>query len=271
VSVLDPKNPPATGFSGRVVFVTGAGAGIGRATALALAASGAAVSFLTRVESECRDTEEELQSMGVPVVAMTGDVSDPGNVEASVARTVGELGGLDAVVANAGIMIEPTSLSDARIDEWNAVLATNLSGAFFTAKYTFPPMLARGKGSIVIMGSDLSIYGWQGLFAYAASKHGLVGLTKSLALQYGPYGIRTNMVCPTIVRTPMLEAYEEKHPESVAAMVKSVPQGRMTTPEEVARVICHLLSDDAAFTNGLLYTVDGGLTAGIFDREAALG
>ena len=131
-------------------------------------------------------------------------------------------------------------------------------------------MLERGGGAIVIVGSDVSVIGCQSLLAYTASKHGLVGLTRSLALDHGPEGVRTNIVCPTSVSTEMMSNLAEAEPEIAQAWIDSVPQGRMATPEEVAAAICHLASDEASFTNGLIYTVDGGVTAGNFE-QAAIG
>ncbi len=253
-------------FEGKIAFLTGAGAGIGRTTALHLASGGATVAFLTRSKGNCDAALEELEALGGPVLGVVGDVARPEDVERAVAQTVSEFGGLDIVVANAGITGDGGTVIDTDVEDWNRVIAVNLSGVFYTAKYAVPRLIEHGGGSIVIVGSDASVYGWQHLMAYTASKHALVGVARSLALDHGPQNIRTNLVCPSTVQTDLIRRYQEAHPEAVAAWVRAVPQGRMATPDEVAHVICHLASDEAGFTNGAIYTLDGGLSAGIFSK-----
>jgi meso-butanediol dehydrogenase/(S,S)-butanediol dehydrogenase/diacetyl reductase len=262
------------GIAGRIAFVTGAGAGIGKATALELARRGADVAFLTRTAQHATAVQGEIRSLGRRCVAAVGDVGQFDDIEAAIGQTLAELGGLDIMVANAGIDVVGTVV-DTTIDDWNRIVATNLTGVFFTLKSCVPPMLERGGGAIVIMGSDCSVWGTQNVAAYTATKHALVGLARSMAVDFGPSGIRTNIVCPTFVTTEMMQRMIEEDPAVSELWLSGIPLGRPATPLEVARVVCHLASEDGAFTNGLVYNLDGGATSGMFrpderaDREQA--
>jgi NAD(P)-dependent dehydrogenase (short-subunit alcohol dehydrogenase family) len=260
------------GIAGHIAFVTGAGAGIGKTTAIELARRGADVAFLTRTPQHAQAVETEIRALDRRCMAAVGDVGRPDDIEAAIDRTLTELGGLDIMVANAGVDVVGTVV-DTTVDDWNRIVSTNLSGVFFTLKYCVPPMRDRGGGAVVIMGSDCSVWGTQNVAAYTTTKHALVGLTRSMAVDFGPSGIRTNIVCPTFVVTEMMERMLEQHPALAELWLSGIPLGRPATPLEVARVVCHLASEDGAFTNGLVYNLDGGATSGMFrpderaDRE----
>jgi NAD(P)-dependent dehydrogenase (short-subunit alcohol dehydrogenase family) len=250
-------------YDGKVAFVTGAGSGIGRETALALARRGARVGFLTRTAAHAQSVSDEIRAVGGSPRAMTGDVGKAGDVSAAVTAIVAEFGGLDLVVANAGVDVSGTIL-DTTLEDWDRLVATNLTGVFLTAKFSVPAVVSRGGGAFVIVGSDASVQGSPGLAAYSAVKHGLVGLTRCMAIDHGPAGIRTTIVCPSVVMTPMMRNLAENDPETAAEWLSAIPLGRGAQPSEVAAVICHLGSDEASFTNGLVYNLDGGSSAGLY-------
>jgi meso-butanediol dehydrogenase / (S,S)-butanediol dehydrogenase / diacetyl reductase len=254
-------------YRGRVAFVTGAGSGIGRETALALARRGARVGFLTRTEAHAQSLADEIQVLGGSCLSVTGDVGNAANVQAAVAAIEAEFGGLDLVVANAGVDVEGT-IVDTSLDDWDRLVSTNLTGVFLTAKFSVPALVSRGGGAFVIVGSDASVQGSPRLAAYSAVKHGLVGLTRCMAIDHGPDGVRTSIVCPSVVMTPMMRKLTENDPETAAEWLSAIPLGRGAQPHEVAAVICHLGSDDASFTNGLVYNLDGGSTAGLYRGDA---
>jgi len=181
-------------------------------------------------------------------------------VKNAVEQTVETLGKLDVAVNNAGIF-DPIGITHGLdIETWNKVIATNLSGVFYGMKYQIEAMLAQGGGAIINTGSVASLIGFQGIPAYTASKHGLVGLTKVAALDYAKQGIRVNAVLPGVIDTPMMEVFSGGTPEGRAMMTGLEPVGRMGTPEEIAQVILFLGSDAASFVTGHALAADGGFT-----------
>jgi meso-butanediol dehydrogenase/(S,S)-butanediol dehydrogenase/diacetyl reductase len=251
-------------LAGRVAFVTGAGSGIGRAVALELAQSGAAVGVLDLRGETANATADAITAQGCRAVATAGDVGRSIDIEAALATTVEAFGGLDIVVANAGIEVLGTVL-DVSEEDWNRIVATNLTGVFLTLKHAVPRLLERGAGAIVTVASDAGVTGAQGYTAYAATKHGVVGITRCIALDFGPQGIRANAVCPSFVTTPMADRIlGNATPDERELYRQSVPLGRFCAPEEVARAVRHLVSDEASYTNGHVYRIDGGATAGYF-------
>jgi len=156
-----------------------------------------------------------------------------------------------------------------RLEDWHRTVAVNLTGVYLTARHTIPELLEAGGGAFTAVASDAGVTGAQGMGAYCASKHGVVGLVRCLALDHGPEGVRVNAVCPGMVQTPMVERFfvenQSEHPET---WERTVPLGRFGRADEIAAVIAHLTSDEASYTNGLMYVVDGGATSGYFEPVA---
>jgi 3-oxoacyl-[acyl-carrier protein] reductase len=258
-------------LAGRRAFVTGGGSGIGRAAAIRLAAEGAAVAVADKRAESAEAVADEIAAAGGRALALACDVGEEKQVASAVERAAGAFGGLDSVLANAGTAgagwIHETTLED-----WEAVLRVNLTGVFLTAKHTIPHLLAAGGGAIVTTGSIASfVVGPGGSAAsYAASKGGVLQLTRQIAVDYGPQGIRANCLCPGGVRTRIgVHAAEDHQGQSTpipegGRLPRSLfrpPLARMSEPEEQAAVVAFLLSDDASFVTGSAVLADGGLTA----------
>lgn len=249
-----------------VAFVTGAGSGIGRATAVALAARGAAVGLFDLSASGLEQTAAEIGALGGRAVEVEGDVTSSEQVDEAVRETVRELGPLRTGVACAGIEAMGT-VPEMSLDEWRRVIDVNLSGVFLTARHSIPRLEeAEGEASFVALSSDAGVQGAAGFGAYCASKHAVLGLVKSLALDHGPRGVRCNAVCPAFVETPMAERiFRDSTAEERARWERLVPLGRFARPEEVAAAIAHISSPAASYLNGHAYVLDGGSTAGYFE------
>lgn len=246
-------------FTGQVAFVTGAGSGIGRGIACALAAHGVDVGFLTRSRERGDSVKTAIEGLGRRAVAAVGDVANWLTVEGAVAKTVARLGPPTLVVANAGVELTGTVLETA-VEDWDRIIATNLSGVFYTCKAVMPSLIEKGGGSIVVIGSDASVMGSRGYAAYNASKHGLVGLTKCMALDFGNLQVRTNIICPSFVETDMMHRVLQEGTPEYLAQLRRVPLGRFGRVEDVTEVALHLLSRESSFTNGAVYQLDGGST-----------
>ena len=248
-----------------VAFVTGAGSGIGAAVASRLAARGASVALFDLSKSGVEATAVAIDAAGGRVLPLHGDVSDDGAVEQAVATTVASFGALTTTVSCAGIAVTGTVL-DTPVADWQHALAVNLTGVFLTARHTIPQMIQSGGGVFTAISSDAGVQAAEGFAAYCASKHGVVGLIRCLALDHGPHGVRANAVCPGFVETPMADQIFEGASADVRQYYAStVPLGRFAKPEEVAAAVAHLTSTEASYTNGLLYLIDGGATAGYFE------
>ena len=247
-------------LAGRAGVVTGGGSGLGRATALALAARGARIVIADRDPVAAEAVAAELVAAGGAASAVAADVTDPAACEAIVAACVDTYGALDIAVNNAGTTGLPASVVDYPIDAWRATMAVNLDGVFYSMRAELPVMVAAGSGAIVNVASGAGIVGFAGLPAYVASKHGVVGLTRSAALECAPRGVRINCVCPGTARTPMLEGFMGGDPKMEKAMAASTPLGRLATPEEIAAAILWLCTDDASYMIGHALVVDGGAT-----------
>jgi len=254
------------GLTGRPVLVTGAASGMGRATCERLAAEGAAVVLVDRNATELAAVADALSHRGARAVPIVADVSREADVRAAIERAVSDLGGLRGLVTCAGIFNpgDFTLLADVSLETFVHTLGVNLVGTFLFAKYALPHLL-RGVGegaspAIVTIASTAALRGHGFGSGYTASKGGVVALTRLLAFQYGPQGVRANCICPGLTDTPMTGgAYND--PEKARSVTRGIPLRRIAQPEEIANLACYLLSDDASYINGQTIAADGGATA----------
>jgi NAD(P)-dependent dehydrogenase (short-subunit alcohol dehydrogenase family) len=249
-------------FSGKVALVTGGASGIGRACAQLFAKVGASVVVSDVALEGGHETVRLIEEDGGEASFVETDVSKAAQVEALVGRTVEIYGRLDYAFNNAGIEGSmATNTADYSEEDWDRVIAINLKGVWLCMKHEIPQMLRQGGGSIVNNSSVEGLVGLEGTSAYAASKHGVVGLTKTAALEYAQSGIRINAVCPGLIRTPMVERYSRGDAEIEAQFAAVEPVGRMGTPEEVAEAVVWLCSEAASFVTGHAMAVDGAYVA----------
>jgi NAD(P)-dependent dehydrogenase (short-subunit alcohol dehydrogenase family) len=247
-------------LDGKVALVTGSGSGIGRATAVLFAREGARVVVADVGVEGGELTVRTIRDAGGEAIFVRVDVSQAGEVQAAVDRVIETYGRLDCAHNNAGIAGQFAATADYLEEEWDRVIRVNLKGVWLCMKYEIPRMLQQG-GAIVNTASVAGLSGAPRLSAYVASKHGVVGLTKSAALEYASMGIRINAVCPGWIRTPMVEEAFETHPDLEAQISMSEPIGRIGTAQEVAEAVVWLCSDAASFVTGHAMVVDGGLMA----------
>lgn len=247
-------------FSGKVALVTGAAAGMGLATARAFAEAGAAVVLADFKEEAAKSETEKLVAAGHKALAVRCDVSDDGQVAALVQRTIAEFGRLDAAFNNAGVMAKVVPTGESTREEWDRVIGVNLRGVWSCLKYELQQMERQGSGAIVNNASVGALTGNPGIGSYIASKHGVVGLTRTAALEYIKRGIRVNAVNPGLIDTQIAREVVSGDEEAYGDIAKQVPIGRAGRPEEIAATVLWLCSPGASYIVGQDLTVDGGMT-----------
>ncbi|MFF1453624.1 SDR family NAD(P)-dependent oxidoreductase [Streptomyces sp. NPDC058274] len=252
---------PTYDFSGQVAFVTGASSGMGLATARAFAQSGAAVALADVNETALNTAAKQLADEGHQVLALVCDVTDEDQVAAAVDRTVETFGRLDMAYNNAGIQVPPTDAAEESIDQFEKVHAINLRGIWASMKHELRHMRTQGSGAIVNCSSLGGLVGLPGRASYHSSKHGVIGLTTSAAIEYAPRGIRINAICPGTIDTPMVSDMIAKGELDRAEAEANQPINRLGTADEMAQAVLWLCSPGAGFVVGVALPVDGGYTA----------
>jgi NAD(P)-dependent dehydrogenase (short-subunit alcohol dehydrogenase family) len=253
-------------FQNKVALITGGSSGIGRATAVAFAREGAKVVVASRRVKESEETIKLVKEAGSDGISVKTDVSKEAEVRAMVEKTIKAYGRLDYAFNNAGIEGDVAPLAEQTIDNYEAVLSINVRGVFLSMKYEIPQMLKNGGGAIVNMSSVGGLIAFPGFSLYVASKHAVLGLTKTAALEYAKSGIRINAVSPAVIETDMMDRFvgkvgvgkEGEMRQQLAAMH---PIGRTGKPEEIASAVLYLCSDGASFVTGQTLAIDGGFTA----------
>ena len=248
-------------FDNKVVLVTGGGGGIGRASALAFARAGAKVAVTDRDVVAGEETTAQVKALGAEALFIAADVMQATQVQAMVAQVVTHFGRLDCAFNNAGIEEEHMRLADCEEATFDRIMGVNVKGVWLCMKYQIAQMLSQGGGAIVNTASVAGLVGAPKMSAYSASKHAVIGLTKSAAVEYGRKGIRVNAVCPGVIRTVMLERAVQADPKVASTVAGAHPIGRIGEPDEVAAAVLWLSSDASSFVTGLAHTVDGGLTS----------
>jgi len=250
-------------FLGKVLFVTGGGAGIGRATAQLFARDGARVAVVDMNEPAAQETVRLIGEQGGEALAFGVDISDGPAVAAAVATTAQRFGRLDVLFANAAAQIN-TLGAETTEEDWDRVNDVNLRGTWLCCKHVIPIMQRQGSGCIVITSSGHAFYTYPKYAAYAATKAGLLGLTRALAIDYAPDGIRVNCIIPGATDTPMLRLHINASPDPKAEeqrILAKIPTGRFAQPDDIAKGVRFFASDDAAYVTGAWLAVDGGLMA----------
>lgn len=248
-----------TTFKNKVIIVTGGSFGIGKATAIAFAKHGAKIVIADWVENP--ETMSLIKDLGNEVIFIKCDVSKSVEVKSMVEKTIATYGRLDYAFNNAGIEGNSAPTPDCTEENWDKTIAINLKGIWLCMKYEIPEMLKQGKGVIINCSSVAGLVGFAGLPSYVASKHGVVGLTKTAALECAKHGIRINAVCPGVIQTSMIDRLTGKKKEAIEQFTALEPLGRFGRPEEIANAVLWLCSDEASFVTGHGMAVDGGFVA----------
>ena len=245
----------------KTIFVTGGNEGIGLAAALLFAEHGSNVAIMGRREAKNAAALKAIEKTGARCIAITGDVTLEADVSAAIARVADTFGGLHYAFNNAGVAPDPMPFPDLSTDEWDRVMNINLRGVWLGMKYELPVILKSGGGAIVNTGSIVSGVGMAMLPAYVASKHAVLGLTKSAALEYATQGIRINMVCPGMTTsTGIYDQLQAVAPHVEAGLIATIPMGRFGKPEEIAKTVLYLCSDASSYVTGHAIYADGGFT-----------
>jgi NAD(P)-dependent dehydrogenase (short-subunit alcohol dehydrogenase family) len=247
-------------FDGKVALVTGGSSGIGQAACYLYAREGAKVVVSDIDEQRGDETVRAIEDKGTEAMFVRADVSKPDECEAMVGAALEKYGRLDIAFNNAGIGGEANLTADYSIEGWQKVVAINLSSVFYCMKYEIPAILQNGGGAIVNMASILGRVAFQNSPAYVAAKHGVVGLTKTAAVEYAKQGLRINAVGPGFISTPLISGLEEDR-KTRDLLISLHPVGRLGEPEEVAELVLWLSSEKASFVTGAYYAIDGGYLA----------
>jgi NAD(P)-dependent dehydrogenase (short-subunit alcohol dehydrogenase family) len=248
-------------LAGKVVLVTGAAGGIGLAAAQALASSGARLMLSDVDLARGAKVLADFHALGLDARFTPCDVTQADSVIALIAETVAQFGRIDCAVNNAGVEHKHAKLADHDDDDFDRAIAVNLKGVYLCMKHELRQMLTQGGGVIVNVASVAGLGGAPNLAGYAASKHGVMGLTRSAAIEYAKRGIRVNAVCPSFINTEMVQRMVERNPALADTLNNASPMRRMGEPEEIGRAIAWLCADDSSFVNGQGLALDGGLTA----------
>jgi NAD(P)-dependent dehydrogenase (short-subunit alcohol dehydrogenase family) len=252
---------PAKKNSGKVAFITGASSGIGRATALAFAREGTSVTVVDVSADGGRETAHLIEAAGGRALFVACDVSKDRDVGSALGKTIETFGRIDYAFNNAGIEGEQGATAECTEANWDRVIAINLKGIWLCMKHEIPLMLKQGGGAIVNCSSIAGLVGFPGIPAYVAAKHGVVGLTRTAALELAKSNIRVNAVCPGVIQTPMIERFTHGEAQIQKQLVAGEPIGRVGKPEEIAAAVLWLCSDAASFVTGQPIAVDGGWVA----------
>lgn len=247
-------------LAGRTAIVTGAGSGMGRAIAIRFAAEGAKVAALDLDLAAAQATARNITDAGGTANGIQVDVSNSASVTAAIETSVSLLGRIDVLANIAGILDGYAPILDTSEELWDRILGVDLKGVFLVTKAALPTMLKGGGGAIVNMASIAGFVARGGGVAYTSAKHGVVGLTKQMAADYGLQGVRVNAICPGAVETAMTKQILEEGEAAVIASINAVPAGRHAQPEEIASLALFLANDESAFIHGAAYVIDGGWT-----------
>jgi len=247
-------------FNGKVAFITGAGMGMGLAAAQEFSRAGAAVAMTDVNEEVVKKEAEAIIAAGGKAIAITCNVADEAQVKAAVEQTVAAFGRLDAAFNNAGIQSPPVETADASSAEYDRVESINMRGVWHCMKYELIQMRKQGSGTIVNNSSIGGLIGLPGRAIYHATKHGVIGLTRSAALEYADKGIRINAICPGTIETPMVMDMLKTQPDAMKEILKMQPIGRLGTAKEIADAVLWLSSEGSTFVIGHALAIDGGFT-----------